>query len=91
MNRKHNPMLALAALVLLAMILLLTCTGCASTAGPETPEPMVPTETTSTDRFTVDYMNDGAQIITDTETGVQYLFYKFGYGAGLTQLLPGEG
>lgn len=72
----------------LLVAILLVCTGCTAT---ETPEPMDPTETTSTDRFTVDYMNDGAQIITDTETGVQYLFYKFGYGAGLTPLLPGEG
>lgn len=31
------------------------------------------------------------QVITDTETGVQYLFALQGYGAGLTPLLDAEG
>lgn len=95
MNRKHNPMLSLAALVLLAVILALACTGCTPTEKAETPEPMEPQETTETlPRFTVETQNTvygSIQIITDNETGVQYLFYKFGYGGGLTQLLPGEG
>ena len=31
------------------------------------------------------------QVIVDTETGVNYLFVKSGYGAGLTPLLDSEG
>lgn len=30
-------------------------------------------------------------VITDTETGVQYLFYQCGYGGGLTALLNADG
>lgn len=31
------------------------------------------------------------QIIVDTETGVNYMFVKSGYGAGLTPLLDSDG
>lgn len=31
------------------------------------------------------------QIMVDTQTGVNYLFVKSGYGAGLTPLLDAEG
>jgi hypothetical protein len=80
MNRKHNPMVALAALILLAVVLVMACTGCTVRAswGEEETEP--------TPRFTTEYVGSRCTIITDSETGVQYLFYK-GHGAGgLTKL-----
>lgn len=87
MKRKHNPMVALTALVLLATILLLICSGCTDTW---TPEPGVPGP-----RFTIETVtNNGngvTKIITDTATGVQYLYYRFDSGGGLTVLQPAEG
>ena len=81
MRRKHNPLLALIALVLLTTILVLTCTGC----GAETAEARTP------GRFTVQDMGNNCHIITDTETGVQYLHFWYGStGGGLTVLQPGE-
>lgn len=86
MNRKHNPMVSLAALVLLAVVLVMACAGCTA-------------EALTGGRFT--YARDGfgpgpiCYIITDTHTGVQYLFCKAGTyngtGAGLCVLQPGEG
>lgn len=67
MNQKYNPYVSLVALLLLALILVLTCTGCA-----------VEAEAATLSRFAIarDEYNDGltAYVITDTETGVQYLF-----------------
>jgi hypothetical protein len=41
-------------------------------------------------RFTVEYVGNQCSIITDNETGVQYLMYKetsnYGKGIGLTKL-----
>lgn len=34
---------------------------------------------------------EGGEILLDTETGVQYLFYKSGYAGGLTPLLGTDG
>lgn len=83
MTRKHNPLVALAALVILATILVLTCTGCTNT---ETPEPGEPAH-----RFTIEDVGNSCHIITDTETGVQYLYFWYGStGGGLTVLQPGE-
>lgn len=73
MKHKYNPMLSLVALVLLALILVLSCTGCAVEAAAET------TRRFTSERFGgpyVDYL-----IITDNETGVQYLFID-GYNSG---------
>ena len=45
-------------------------------------------------RFEVVYKQGFAgafQIIVDKETGVNYIFYAQGYGAGLTVLLDSEG
>lgn len=90
MNRKHNPMVSLAALLLLAVILALTTTGCTL----EDPAPMEPQETAETlPRLTYERQKTewgSAYIITDNETGVQYLFCTSGYGGGITPLLPGE-
>ncbi len=89
MHRKHNGLLSLAGLILLAIILVLICAGCetdtGAAAGDENPA-----------RFTVKNVEpDGSgtcYIITDTETGVQYLFFAIGDGrGGLTVLQPGEG
>lgn len=88
MNRKHNPIISLVAMILLAIVLLLSCNGCetdtAEAAGNENPA-----------RFKVERAEtDGpgwCHIITDTETGVQYLYFRTGNGAGgLTVLQTGE-
>ena len=84
MNRKHNPMVALVALLLLALLLLLA--GCSAPAAAEEPE--------SSPRFIIEYAeNDtpeayGVRIITDTETGTQYLYVKCANSGGLTVLQP---
>jgi PBP1b-binding outer membrane lipoprotein LpoB len=80
-------MLSMAALLLLATILVLICAGCGSEQAPaETNEPAP--------RFTVENVTISgfgvAKIITDTETGVQYLYYRSDSGGGLTVLLPAE-
>lgn len=79
MNRKFNPVLSVVALVLLAAILLLICSGCGTT-----------TEAAN-NRFTSE--NAGKlqdigffYIITDTQTGVQYLLADIPNGGGLTKL-----
>lgn len=88
MTRKHNPLVALAALVLLVTILVLTCTGCGA-------EDQLATYTQS-DRFTVEryYYGDrtlpDCYIITDNETGAQYLACTWNNSAGLTVLQTGE-
>lgn len=88
MNRKHNSLLSLAALLLLAVILVLICAGCADEDQLEMYK--------KSDRFTVEWYanNDRTMpdcyIITDTETGAQYLYVSSHNSAGLTQLLPGE-
>ena len=85
MSRKHNPIVALVALILM-ILLVLACTGCEEAGAAE------PTHR----RFTSEYVlthnkngpNEGCHIITDTETGVQYLFYKDVNAGGLTVLQP---
>lgn len=88
MNRKHNPLLSVIALVLLFVILLFSCAGCETDATAATEEKPAA-------RFTVEYIEtDGpgvCYIITDTETGVQYLYYRNGSNAGgMTVLQTGE-
>lgn len=89
MNRKHNPMVALVAMLLLTVLLLLV--GCSGTAAatPEEPE--------SLPRFIIENCeNDSGTygtpfltyIITDTATGGQYLFAQHGSLSGLTVLQP---
>lgn len=85
MNRKHNPLLALVALLLLVTILALICTGCSADAAPADD---------TTDRLIAEfagYTGDGGRmvIITDTETGVQYLLVTNNSPA-ITVLLPVE-
>ena len=80
MCRKHNPLVALLALLLLALILTWICGGCSS----------VTAEATETDehmpRFTIEIVGLNIRIITDNETGVQYIAYGNTYGLGLTRL-----
>lgn len=88
MNRKHNPLLSVIALVLLFVILLFSCAGCETDA-------TAATEEKTAARFTAEYSKtDGTgacYIITDTETGVQYLYFRTGNGdGGLTVLQTGE-
>lgn len=82
MRRKNNPWVSLVALLLLVTLLVAVCTGCGATQA-EAEEP---------DRFTIEEAGykSGliAYIITDNETGVQYLFID-GYMCGsLTVLHP---
>lgn len=84
MNRKSNPWVALIAVYLLAVILVLTLTGCGSSA--EAAEPESP-------RFVFELQENNTNlgesyIITDTETGVQYLYIKVYNSGGLTKLEP---
>ena len=89
MNRKNNPWISLIALLLLATILTWICSGCErhGAYGMQAVE--------AESRFTVEnhdvYMNEFgsigfASIITDNETGTQYLYYRYGSGSGLTKL-----
>lgn len=75
MNHKHNPFLSLVALLVLA-VLLAFLVGCCNNAEAAESEKH---------RFTFTYdcsdVNNQAVIITDTETGAQYL-YVDGYRAG---------
>jgi len=85
MTRKNNPWMSLVAMVLLAVILVWTCTGCTTAAAAAEDQP------SNKWRFVSENCGDGCTIITDTQTGVQYLYHGSGYGGGLTALQPGEG
>lgn len=82
MKRKHNPWVSLAALVLLVTLLVAVCTGCGATQA----------EAEETERFTIENMGGimcaYAYILTDNETGVQYLYVNGGEGGGLIVLQP---
>lgn len=93
MNRKHNPLVSLAALLLLVTILVLACTGCTCDGCYicEAEAAEAPTE----DRFTCERVCSTSgpicYIITDTYTGVQYLYCQEHTAAGLCVLQDGEG
>lgn len=75
MNHKYNPWVSMVALLLLALILVFTCTGCTEE------------EAATQDRFTVEYVGDCIEIITDNQTGEQYLsYYRYHTGIGLCKL-----
>jgi hypothetical protein len=92
MNRKHNPYVAIVALLLLTIVVAWICGGCYAerTEVTEVTEVSEPTR-----RFTVEAQPVSGiyviQIITDTETGVQYLFYRNLEGAGLCKLEGSDG
>lgn len=86
MNRKHNPWVALVALILLVTILVWICAGCTVCSAATTEIETLP-------RFTCEHVGHAdwvnLYIITDTETGVRYLMaerYSHGYGIGLTKM-----
>lgn len=84
MNRKGNPWVALVALILLLVLVVCTCTGCnAATAEAPDTQPRFTCDTVGSDDW-----NIIARVITDTETGVQYLFVHCGNASGLTVLEP---
>ena len=79
MRRKRNPYVILAALLLLAVIVTWICGGCAVHTEASEAKP--------TPRFTVEYAGDFFKIITDNQTGEQYLaYYQYNTGIGLTRL-----
>lgn len=85
MRFKYNPWVSIVAAILLAAVLVLTCTGCSNTAEEPTAE-----ETTQP-RFRVEKAGCrdrlSIYIITDTDTGVQYMFvYDVAGHSGLTRL-----
>lgn len=84
MNRKHNPLVAGVALLLLAVVLLLT--SCSTPAKAEEPEssPRFIMERHKSDSVSIDFIF----IITDTETGVRYLYVDGCNSGGLTVLQP---
>lgn len=91
MNRKHNPLVSLVGL-LLGLLLVILCAGCG--ASTEATEPCEPAEESG--RFTIEHHTMassiyGVRIITDNETGVQYLVYSNGQGCGMTVLQEKEG
>lgn len=80
MNRNYKHHVVMVALLLLAIIVSIVCNGCA-----------VETEAaTNYGRFTKEYVGNDLYIITDNETGVQYMAYveltNRGGGVGLTKL-----
>jgi hypothetical protein len=84
MRRKHNPYLALATLLLLALIVTWICGGCSKEICP------APYYMIEPGRFTLEEsFRSGPYrgcVLTDTETGVQYLFIRNGGGIAMTKL-----
>lgn len=82
MTRKNNPWISLIALLMLIMIITMACNGCAVETNATTNQTM--------ERFTREYAGNDCFIITDNQTGVQYLAYvemsNYGRGIGLTRL-----
>lgn len=78
MRFKYNPWVSVVAALLLVAILVLTCTGCGTAAA-------------TASRFTAEHAGNlygvgDMYIITDTETGTQYLLADVPNGAGMTKL-----
>jgi hypothetical protein len=86
MRRKHNPHVALLSLLLLALLVTWICGGCSNDTDAD---PAVET-TVESSRFAIEVHKAGkldfVTVITDKDTGASYLFYKSGYGGGLTKL-----
>lgn len=82
MNRKYNPHVSLVALLILALIVSFVCNGCSVETNATTYQTM--------ERFTREYAGNDCFIITDNQTGVQYLvvaeYTNYGKGVGLTRL-----
>lgn len=90
MNRKHNPWAALVGL-LLGLLLVIFCAGCASVDATYPGEPAEESGRFTIEHHTMTSSIYGVRIITDNETGVQYLVYTNGQGCGMTVLQEKEG
>lgn len=80
MYHKNNPWARLVALLLMALILVFTCTGCTKANAETAPR------FTTKEIFRDWRSGDNARIITDTETGRQYLIYGNQYLNGMVEL-----
>jgi hypothetical protein len=89
MRRKHNPLVALLALLLLALIVTWICGGCSADVNP-TPDYMIEPGRFTTEETFRSGSHRGS-FLTDTETGVQYLFIYNGGGIAMTKLETGDG
>lgn len=89
MNRKNNLWISLIALLLLATILTCICSGCGNKEAYEI-QTMETESRLTVEHHTVTMDEFGsvgfADIITDNETGTQYLYYRYGSGSGLTKM-----
>lgn len=87
MNKKHKPFAVLVPLLMLVFIFSVVCNACSVETNAQTNQSM--------NRFTQEYVGSGCSIITDNQTGVQYLAYvemsNYGRGVGLTRLEVGDG
>lgn len=86
-TNRHNPFVAVIALLMLAIIVLFA-TGCSADTDTHT-------DTEKAERFKVEYQqriscNDVVTIFTDTQTGSQYIELDGCYGIGLTCLEQSE-
>ena len=86
-----SPVLSLIALILFVGIVIFVLSGCSSSSDAYENNELVGFEDSrfTAERFDVPHFGD-AYIITDSATGVQYLFYRQGSQAGLTKLETGE-
>ena len=86
MNKKYKPFAVFVALLILVFIFSVVCIGCAVETNAKTYQTM--------ERFTREYAGNDCFIITDNQTGVQYLAYvksyNYGTGIGLTRLEVAE-
>ena len=81
MYRKNNPWISMIALIVLILITVMICSGCRVTT----------VEAAKTERrFTVECPETYISIITDNETGIQYIAYRTSTGTGLTKLEGAE-
>lgn len=94
MRFKHNPWVSMVALALLGAILLWFCTGC-DVAAEEGPLPTFTEAEEAPPRFTCENETPADQydicvyVLTDTETGVEYLITKlYDNGVCVTALQP---
>lgn len=85
MNRKANPYVAIIAALVLVVILLV-CNGCGNSTAAQTEGERFTVEGVGSDDMLITSID--AYIVTDTETGVQYLYVYNYRGGGLTVMQP---
>ena len=91
LGEQRHPWVSLIALLFLVVFIAVLFAGC-SAKKDDTDETTAYADEYK--RFEVEYFNtsshSSAHVITDNETGEQYLFYKFGSQGGLTNLETGS-